>query len=70
MVIAKYDFPCPNNHGRYDLSMDELVALLDNAYNKGFEYGKEIATPSEVTATAVYENMDDNTKWMRYQIDE
>lgn len=62
MVITKYDFPCPNNHGRYDLSMDELVELLDQAYNNGLKQGK-LCTDTSYAAAATYENMDDNTRW-------
>ena len=62
MITVKYDFPCPNNHGRYDLSMDELVELLDKAYENGFKQGKLCADTS-YTASAIYENMDDNTRW-------
>lgn len=62
MVIAKYDFPCPNNHGRYDLSMDELVELLDQAYENGLKQGKLCADTS-YTTSAAYENMDDNSRW-------
>ena len=63
MVFTKYTFPNPNNGDRYDLSQDELVKLLDNAYDCGFQHGKEIATPYEVTVAASYENQDDNTRW-------
>ena len=62
MVIAKYDFPCPNKNGRYDLSMDELVELLDKAYENGFNQGK-LCSNTSYTAAATYENMDDNTRW-------
>ena len=62
MVVTKYDFPCPNSHGRYDLSMDELVELLDQAYENGLKQGKLCADTS-YTASATYENMDDNSRW-------
>ena len=62
MVIAKYDFPCPNKNGRYDLSMDELVELLDKVYENGFNQGK-LCSDISYTASATYENMDDNSRW-------
>ncbi len=65
MVFTKYSFPNPNNGDRYDLSRDELVKLLDNAYNSGWAYAKELYDESNhsVTTAASYENQDDNTRW-------
>lgn len=44
MMITTYDFPLPNNGERYDLSQKELVDLLDKAYHKGFEDGKNVSS--------------------------
>lgn len=65
MVISKYSFPLPNNGERYDLSQDELVTLLDNAYNCGFKYARDIYDPSrQGTITwASSEDKDDPNKW-------
>ena len=64
-VFSKYSFPNPNNGERYDLSRDELVALLDNAYNNGWAHARELYDESmhSVTTAASFENIDDNTKW-------
>jgi len=64
-VFSKYTFPNPNNGDRYDLSQDELVKLLDNAYNSGWAHAKELYDESNrsVTTAASYENKDDNTRW-------
>lgn len=64
-VFSKYSFPNPNNGERYDLSRDELVTLLDNAYNSGWAHARELYDESmhSVTTTALYEDKDDNTKW-------
>lgn len=69
-VFSKYNFPNPNNGDRYDLSMDELVKLLDNAYNCGWAHAKELYDSSKtcVTTAASYENQDDNTKWKEVRI--
>lgn len=65
MVISKYSFPLPNNGDRYDLSQNELIELLDNAYNCGFEHARDAYDPSrQGTVTwASSKNIDDNTKW-------
>ena len=65
MVISKYNFPLPNNGDRYDLSQNELVELLDNAYNCGFEHARDAYDPSlqgEIT-WASSEDKDDPNKW-------
>ena len=68
MVISRYSFPLPNNGDRYDLSQDELVKLLDNAYNCGFEYARDVYDPSRqgTISWASYENKDDHNKWYIY----
>ena len=63
MVFCKYSFPNPNDGDNYKFTPKELVELLDKVYDDGFKYGKEIATPCEVTVAASYENQDDNTRW-------
>ena len=63
MIQILYDFPLPNNGDRYDLSQEELDALLYKAYMNGFQWGKEVATPTVVTTSASIENKDDPTNW-------
>ena len=64
-IFSKYTFPNPNNGDRYDLSQDELVKLLDNAYNNGWSHAKELYDESNrsFTTAASYEDIDDNTRW-------
>ena len=61
-VFSKYSFPLPNNGDRYNFSEDELIKLLDSAYDKGYQHGRESMNIG-VTTTASYEDKDDNTKW-------
>lgn len=65
MVMSLYEYPLPNNGDRYDLSKEELVKLLDNAYNCGFEHARDIYDPTRqgITTWASSEDMDDPTKW-------
>lgn len=35
MIQALFEFPLPNNGDRYDLSEEELVELLQKAYENG-----------------------------------
>lgn len=52
MFFVRYDFPLPNNGDRYDLSQDELVKLLDSAYDRGYAHGVESTIkPETITAT-------------------
>lgn len=62
MIQALYDFPLPNNGDRYDLSQEELDNLLYKAYMNGYQWGKEVATPT-VTTSASIEDKDDPTNW-------
>ena len=64
-VFSKYSFPHPNNGDRYDLSRDELVNLLDDAYNNGWAHARELydSSMTSTAASATYENQDDNTRW-------
>ena len=58
MVMSKYSFPLPNNGERYDLSQDELIKLLDAAYDSGWNYGYQTAQvkyDKNMTTTAHYE---------------
>ena len=43
MIQVLYDFPLPNNGDRYDLSKEELIQLLQNAYENGRKVTKEVA---------------------------
>ena len=63
MIISKYCFPNPNNGERYDLSQEELVELLDKAYQNGWNQAREVYDKSLQTVTTNYENIDDNTRW-------
>ena len=63
MIQTLYDFPLPNNGDRYDLSQEELNDLLYKAYMNGFQWGKEVATPTVVTTSASIEDKDDSTNW-------
>ena len=63
MVMTLYEFPLPNNGDRYDLSQEELDALLYKAYMNGYQWGREVATPTVVTTASSLEDIDDNTKW-------
>ncbi len=66
MVIYKYGFPNPNNGDRYDLSQEELVKLLDAAYNNGWFQARQAYDPKLqpiTTVSAQLEDRDDNTKW-------
>ena len=62
MVISRYTFPLPNNGMRYDLSQDELVELLDKAYNCGFEYARDIYDPAR-KGVITWASSDNNTEW-------
>ena len=66
MVFTKYSFPNPNNGDRYDLSQDELIQLLDKAYQAGWDHAREVYDPALqpiITTSASFEDRDDNTKW-------
>ena len=63
MIQTLYDFPLPNNGDRYDLSQEELDNLLYKAYQNGYKWGKEVATPAVVTTSASIEDKDDPTNW-------
>lgn len=42
-IIQKlFDYPLPNNGDRYDLSEEELVELLQRAYDNGRKCGEEL----------------------------
>ena len=63
MVQTLYEFPLPNNGDRYDLSQEELDALLYKAYMNGYNWGREVATSVTVTTASSIEDIDDNTRW-------
>ena len=64
MMIKLFDFPLPNNGERYDLSQNELVELLNNAYNCGFEHARDAYDSSRqgIVTWASSEDIDDNTR--------
>ena len=71
MVFSKYTFPNPNNGDRYDLSQDELVELLDAAYDNGWNHARERYDPKMAfltTYAAQLEDSDDKTKWKEVRI--
>ena len=63
MIQTLYDFPLPNNGDRYDLSQEELDALLYKAYMNGYQWGREISSPGVITTASSYEDRDDNIRW-------
>lgn len=70
MVQTKYDFPLPNNGDRYDLSQNELVQLLDKAYDAGWDHARETYDPilqPVVTTFPSFKDKDD-IKWKEVQI--
>ena len=40
MMQVLFGYPLPNNGDRYDLSKEELVELLQKAYDNGYEAAK------------------------------
>ena len=65
-IFTKYNYPLPNNGKRYDLSEEELVKLLDNAYEHGWDHAREVYDPSlqpTLTVASSVEDIDDNTRW-------
>lgn len=62
-VQALFDFPLPNNGERYDLSKDELVELLQKAYDNGWNYARQTYDTSYVK-TSCYPDTDEwVTEW-------
>lgn len=61
MMQTTYDYPFPNNGERYDLSEDELRNLLDKAYHKGFEDGKNVSS-----AVTTYSSSDEEQPHYNY----
>ena len=49
MIQALFDYPLPNNGNRYDLSKEELVELLQKAYENGKQSNPEYSTISNAT---------------------
>lgn len=46
MIQALFNYPLPNNGDRYDLSREELVELLQKAYDNGKQSNPESFTYS------------------------
>lgn len=46
MVQVLFDYPLPNNGDRYDLSKEELVELLQKAYDNGRQCNQTYQTVS------------------------
>lgn len=44
MIQKLFDYPLPNNGDRYDLSKEELVELLQKAYDNGRQSNQEYST--------------------------
>lgn len=40
-----FSYPLPNDNGRYNLSEEELVELLQEAYDNGYEVGRAFYQP-------------------------
>lgn len=58
MIVGLFSYPNPNNKDRYDLSEEELVALLQKAYDNGFQHAKEIYDNNniQITTSATWRN--------------
>lgn len=69
MVVAKYDFPLPNNGDRYDFTQDELVKLLNKVYDCGYENARSIydVSAQATTAWASYDMGDEQNDWYNSQ---
>lgn len=52
MIFTKYKYPLPNNGSGYSFSEQELVNLLDDVYNKGFEDGVVSTIMPETTCAS------------------
>ena len=69
MVFVKYDVPLPNYNGRYNLSKEELIELLEYVYNRGFEHARDIYDPSR-QGTLTWASSDNNKKLKEVYINE
>ena len=49
MIQKLFDYPLPNNGDRYDLSQEELVELLQKAYENGQANNIECHTSNNAT---------------------
>ena len=45
MIQVTFEYPLPNEQGRYDLSEEELRELLEKAYQKGISMGIQSHLP-------------------------
>lgn len=66
MLVAKYDFPLPNDGDKYSLTQDELVKLLDRAYERGYENARS-ASSQATTAWASSDMGDEQNDWYNSQ---
>lgn len=65
MLVAKYDLPLPNDGDKYSLTKDELVELLDRAYERGYENARNAY---DKTTTWASSNMgDEQNDWYNIQ---
>ena len=69
MVFSKYSFPLPNNGERYDLSQEELVKLLNDVYDRGFEHARDIYDLRRQGVTS-WASSDGSTEWKEVRINE
>lgn len=65
MLVAKYDIPFPNDGDRYSLTQDELVKLLDRAYEQGYENARNAS--SQTAAQASSDMGDEQNDWYNIQ---
>lgn len=68
MLVAKYDIPLPNDGDKYSLTQDELVKLLDRAYERGYENARNAYDTSGRTTTwASFDMGDEQNDWYNIQ---
>lgn len=65
MLVAKYDIPLPNNGDKYSLTQDELVKLLDRAYERGYENARNAS--SQTAAWTSSDMGDEQNDWYNIQ---
>ena len=66
MFFERYSFPLPNKGGRYDLSQEELVKLLDSVYERGYTHGVEVTNVTNKTETACSNDTALSDEWGVY----
>lgn len=68
MLVAKYDFPLPNDGDKYSLTQDELIKLLDGVYERGYENARSAYDTSGQTTAWASSNMgDEQNDWYNIQ---